>query len=310
MNSIMKLILGAAFAITPAISFAATVQNTVTARTSCGNPAPTAINQTASTTLNVGQNSGFTTTVCKSSVAMFAGGGVVAIQGNLSQLPLIGPQTHEVDFSAQSVMRGIMITPDGSQSEAELLAIYGSTISVGVNADATGVAATQLDAGSTNSRNSSATLRAFTEISGFIGGAPQRDNSTAFVQSVDSNVTGQTGPKNLFANATPSITVSWDKPLEIIFRLQGELDTAGYTDSLALASIVASDSLSFSKTGSAFILPEGFTVNAPELNIFDNRWIDPRDPKEPSPVPIPASLPLMLSGLGLTALARRRRGHQ
>jgi hypothetical protein len=307
MNSITKLFLGAVFVLAPAISFAATVQNTVTARTSCGDPAPAAINETESTSLNLGQNSGLTTTTCKSGTSMFAGGGVVAIRGDVTQFPAPGNQTHEVDFSAQSIMRGIMIVPDGSLSEAQLLSNYGSTISVGLNADATGVASSRLDAGSTSSRFASARLRAFAEISGFIGGAPQRNSSTAFVQSTDSNISGQTGPQNLPGGASPSITVSWDKPLEVLFRLQGELDTAGYNDSLALASIAASDSLSFSKTGFAFILPDGFTVNAPELNIFNNRWVDPREPIAPSPVPIPAGSLLMLSGLGFFALARRRR---
>lgn len=73
--------------------------------------------------------------------------------------------------------------------------------------------------------------------------------------------------------------------------------------------IDATSTLSFDPNGPAFILPEGFTVNAPEINIFDNRWIDPRATvvNPPSAVPVPASLPLLLAGgLMLGYVGRKR----
>lgn len=39
----------------------------------------------------------------------------------------------------------------------------------------------------------------------------------------------------------------------------------------------ASNTASLATTGPAIILPDGFLVNAPDLGIVDNHWIDPRD---------------------------------
>jgi MYXO-CTERM domain-containing protein len=79
-----------------------------------------------------------------------------------------------------------------------------------------------------------------------------------------------------------------------------------------VSAVDASHSLSFAGGAPAFLgLPEGWTVWSEELNIVDNRWIDPRVPtKAPSNgVPAPATAPLVLAGLAAFT-ARRRRGEQ
>ena len=62
---------------------------------------------------------------------------------------------------------------------------------------------------------------------------------------------------------------------------------------------------SLSKTGPAFILPDGFSVTNERANVFDNYWIDPRAPPV-SQVPVPAGLPLLLTAFGGLVAMRRR----
>lgn len=57
-------------------------------------------------------------------------------------------------------------------------------------------------------------------------------------------------------------------------------------------------------------LPDGYTIFAPDLNIFNNRWISPAAATSPgpSPVPEPTTLALFLAGvMGVGFLARRKR---
>jgi hypothetical protein len=70
----------------------------------------------------------------------------------------------------------------------------------------------------------------------------------------------------------------------------------------------ASNSLKFVEGEPAFLgLPAGYTIFAPDFNIADNRWTDPRKPVgTPAPIPLPAGLPLLLSGLLALGVLRRR----
>ena len=100
--------------------------------------------------------------------------------------------------------------------------------------------------------------------------------------------------------------VAWGAPLSVQMVVTSDASGISNFDGVTgSASADASQTLSFDPDGPAFILPEYFTVNAPELNIFNNRWIDPRSAPA---VPIPASLPWLLAGaLMLAGVARIRR---
>lgn len=111
--------------------------------------------------------------------------------------------------------------------------------------------------------------------------------------------------KTLIGSLFTSINQDIRRPMTIDFNFSGSAGVVGGTDSFASARLNALNTLSFSKTGPAFILPDGLTVNAPELNIQNNRWIDPRVTVAPSPVPLPAGLPLLLAALGALGLIRR-----
>ena len=74
-------------------------------------------------------------------------------------------------------------------------------------------------------------------------------------------------------------------------------------------TIDETQTVSFVEDEPAFLgLPDGLTIFAPELNIFNNRWTPPGSVSPPGPVAVsePATLPLVLSGLLFLGLAARR----
>ena len=103
-----------------------------------------------------------------------------------------------------------------------------------------------------------------------------------------------------------------DKNVSFSFGLDG-----GTSAFLALSqmkgNVSAFNSLTFSRTGAVFNLPDGFSIDIPEANVFGNRYFgEDFDPNAVSPVPLPASIwGLVLSLWGIGALrglsARRQR---
>lgn len=128
------------------------------------------------------------------------------------------------------------------------------------------------------------------------------------------------GPDDVGAGGTAeqdlSITLTtepvWVLPgQEIVIekKLLGSTRIRGSRDTIAGAVGDSQNTLAFSTTDPIFDLPDGYTVNIPEWNIFNNRWIDPRnnaDQPDVSAVPLPAGLPIMLLGLSALGFARLR----
>ena len=210
-------------------------------------------------------------------------------------------------FSARAQVAGfsrmtdIFITP---------LAGYAGpfVVPVSLNLEIVGFLQAEVRTGAPFVRAAGAGVTATVTLSGAngLGGTDFSRDSARY----DSGTTGLTeegtATSTIIGSMFTSINQDIRRSMTVDVSFSGSAGVVGGTDSFAAATLSAMNTLSFSKTGPAFILPDGLTVNAPELNIFNNRWIDPRVPVAPSVVPLPAGLPLLLTALGAFGLIRRR----
>lgn len=117
-------------------------------------------------------------------------------------------------------------------------------------------------------------------------------------------------PTSVLESVVAPLTTNtiWIDPtyrLEIDFSLSGLLQTqVGNGDTVMSGLLDGFNTFSFDPNKPAFNLPDGFTVSSAEANIFDNQWIDPT----PSEVPVPAALPLLISGLMLLFGVKKMQG--
>ncbi|MFK7868622.1 MAG: VPLPA-CTERM sorting domain-containing protein [Roseobacter sp.] len=237
-----------------------------------------------------------------------------------------------VDVSAGTLGGGLTVTGTAGAFE-------GSTSAVRIRATATqstaGLMLTPLFDVNTYTGPTYIGLSANIAFDGFLDaevaqGVPFVRSAAAFLRA-DATITGKSGP-NLFDTARntrtyensvgvinspgedlafdlinamllPTISHDWRAPFSLAMSLTGTAGAFGSGDTKATGVFDSGNTLSFSKTGPAFLLPDGFTISAPELNIVNNRWIDPR--VQVSPVPLPAGVPLLLAAVGSLALARR-----
>ncbi|MBN8732129.1 MAG: PEP-CTERM sorting domain-containing protein [Acidobacteria bacterium] len=71
-------------------------------------------------------------------------------------------------------------------------------------------------------------------------------------------------------------------------------------------TINALNTLRLPRTGPVFNLPDGYSVDVPDLFVFNNRYVDPNGGGG-GEVPEPATCALVGGGLLLAAIWRRRR---
>ncbi len=280
------------------VASAATISNTVSVGPgSCGSQVPETASSSGSIELEAtkgGQG-------CQADSRAYANLGVVGVGGSIESQANIANTTHVLSSFAETKIGGIELSPATGFTFASLQAIHGNFISVGVNAEFTGDLAAEVASFSSNQRSASASLSAFVEIQGSSGPKKSATSSGSF--SVNS-LLGDNGNRAVSAGLTPFVVTNITDTFSVTFRLNGSAFTSGFFDSIAAAEFNGLNSLGFSSTGPAFLVPNGFTVNAPELNIFDNRWADPRI--DTTPVPLPAGLPLLLGALGFLGVVRDR----
>ncbi|MEM1152967.1 MAG: hypothetical protein AAGI44_02435 [Pseudomonadota bacterium] len=133
------------------------------------------------------------------------------------------------------------------------------------------------------------------------------------VFEMDDVVNQNDGDSSVYA--TPWFTVTPQDFISLSISI-GATVQALHPGALARAEFNANNTASLAVTGAAFEFQsiggspvDGFFVNSPENNIFNNSWVDPRDENDDPPrsVPIAASLPLFLCGLAMLAMVGRLR---
>lgn len=236
---------------------------------------------------------------CEVAAVAYADAGVVGIAGNVSQFLESDVGTMAVGSFASVSISDIRLEAAPGHTLTGLIMLYGDTIEIGLNAALTGVVSTELSTSSQSFvRSAEADLRGGVEIrSGSI------TNGLSFFEAAmvaDGPNVSINDSGNINIPLAPTISANVSQPIRVTFRLNGDAQTAGHGDAFANANYSADNSLGFSPTGPAFFLPEGFTVNAPEVGIIDNQWIDPRV----APVPIPLTGLLLLSGLCVLGVAQ------
>ena len=227
-------------------------------------------------------------------------GGGIGVFATTTTIPG-GTFSARAQVGGQSLMTDIIITP--------LIGYTGPfLIPVQVHAQIGGSLRGEVREDAQFARAANASVNATVTLSGArgLGGSDSVFDSQRFDDSAGITSEGL-ATKTLIGSLFASIDHDIRRPMTVNFSLSGGAAVVGGTDSFASATLNAMNTLSFSKTGAAFILPNGLTVNAPELNIFNNRWVDPRVVTPPvSTVPLPAGLPLLLAGLGTFGWLRRK----
>ncbi|PTX54637.1 putative secreted protein [Litoreibacter ponti] len=269
----------------------------------CGSTAPqsTSSNSDVAVTLNDG---GVNCTVAGDSVA---GGGVIAYRATATFDRSLGPAgSVRIQGGARSVMSDIFLTPLFDVDDPDIPFNTDFTIDLQLNASLEGTA-TGAVANDTGQAGGGAGITATVSLSGSPSPGNFSSNSAVVRGGAGADWVNLLSDYDDFSSAMmPLIRHDWRQPFSVIFNMDTNTSASAFGANQATGTLDAFNSLSFSKVGPAFILPDGFTVNAPELNIVDNRWIDPRIP-EVAPVPLPAGLPLLLAGLGALGFVLRRK---
>ncbi|MEP7362382.1 MAG: PEP-CTERM sorting domain-containing protein [Acidobacteriota bacterium] len=102
------------------------------------------------------------------------------------------------------------------------------------------------------------------------------------------------------------VEVLYGAPRGLSISLEAFALGAGADNSGELVSINALNTLRLPRTGPVFNLPDGYSVDAPGLFVFNNRFVDPNGGGG-SEVPEPATFGLVAAGLALAAKFRRKR---
>lgn len=238
----------------------------------------------------------------------YAAGGVVGYRSTATFDRLIGPPGRaKVQGGASSAMSNIFLTPLFDLDDPRYLSgDFQIDLQLNASLEGTVTAAVAYNKGQASGGGS---ITATAKLSGVRSPGSFSTQSAVARGGAGAAAFGPLADFDDFSTLLmPVIRHDWRQPFSVTFMMSTDVVATATKANQATATLDAFNSLSFSKTGPAFILPDGFTVHAPELNIFDNRWVDPRV-TDPSPIPLPAGLPLLVCGLGLLGLMGQRKAH-
>lgn len=274
--------------------------------TGCGT-APSDVVTNSTNTVTATVNDGASN--CTLFVEATAGGGLVAARGTLNGSGGSTTANGQASANANSRMTDIYLRPLFDVTDPDEAFNTNFQISVTLNATVDAVMSGVVDASGFGNWQGGAQgiVQGFAEVTGFSSSNNPVSNRANFYANAGASARGGTDADSaiLSESLAPTILVDWRIPLGVNFNLNGDVTVnGGFGLPNQTGSFDASNTLSFSKTGPAFIIPNAFTVNAPDLNIFNNRWIDPRT-TAPQVVPLPASLPMLLAGLAGLLMIRR-----
>lgn len=237
---------------------------------------------------------------CRMAINADVFGGGIGIFASTRTIP-DGTISARAQVAGFSRMTDIFITPLAGYTGSFL-------VPVSLNVEIDGNLRAEVRENAQFVRSAGASINATVSLSGAngLGGTDSVFDSQRFDDGVGITAEGL-ATRTLIGLLRPTINQDIRRAMTVNFSLSGSAGVVGGTDSFASATLNAINTLSFSSSGPAFFLPAGLTVNAPELNIINNRWVDPRGvTPSVSPVPLPAGLALLLTGLGAFGWLRRK----
>ncbi len=104
-----------------------------------------------------------------------------------------------------------------------------------------------------------------------------------------------------------SIVTDPRRTLSLTMSIAASVNVVGPNSARVSALANGGQTLNFASDRPVFEVSDGLLFDFESVNIFNNRWVDPRDTGAgPSTVPLPASVLLLFAGLGALGLMRRQ----
>ncbi len=236
-------------------------------------------------------------TNCQASVSAEAGGGVVAVEATYTKNDGDSVRGRVLAFGSSSY--DIVLIPPASYT--------GGLIPFSFAADLSG----SVSAFSESLTRSSGRF-GVASIEAQIGFTGRTSNFNVFTRTDSASVSvtaiaDQNTPVDVANDSLPGALqtdvalIDPTRLLTIGMSMTATAGAAGFGDFNALGIADASQSLTFRSEGPVFDLPDGWSVDVPEANIFDNVWFDPRE------VPEPSTAILAIAAMGLLAGCRTSR---
>lgn len=253
-----------------------------------------------SPTVNLGaQNGSSNNPNCSTGSSAYASPGALGVRG-IATTNFVG-NVISTSSSAELAAGELLIVPQQGFTREELIASFGNDIEIRPNIRVTG-SVDGIGPGGIGTVRATVQLQGENSGGGFTSTGPatfSASNSPLAIPRTFGSFSHDFSPRL-------ALTIDPSRDFSLSMSLFGDARTSNFGRAFGEANYESFNSLSFVTDGPAFDLPEGYTIFSSQLNIFDNRWIDPRiQPVDVAPVPLPAGGWMMLSALGLLAAGRK-----